>query len=141
MVRLLLDHKGKFNTILHDLKKNFDELKNKFNKLEPGVNVSTNVNSNLSGKSIYVEKKSFVNQQFSRRECLENSNITPSVKDNELNTTVFSILKDPRRPWIGRGLSLLTIQGKLREGDFEIQNKPEVKYTTVVPCFLNLPYF
>ena len=39
LLRLLLDYQGKFNSILDDLKKNFDELKTKFTKLEVDLNV------------------------------------------------------------------------------------------------------
>ena len=71
MVRLLLDYHGKFNSILDDLKNNFDELKSKFTKLEPDLNMSKNVNSKLSDRFINVERKGFANEQYSRRECLE----------------------------------------------------------------------
>ena len=39
LLRLLLDYQGKFNSILDGLKKNFDELKTKFTKLEVDLNV------------------------------------------------------------------------------------------------------
>ena len=65
LVRLLLDYQGKFNSILDDLKNNFDELKTKFTKLEADVNISRNVNSKLSGRLIDVERKCFANEQYS----------------------------------------------------------------------------
>ena len=68
LVRLLLDYQGKFNSILDDLKNNFDELKTKFTKLEADVNISRNVNSKLSGRLIDVERKCFANEQYSRSE-------------------------------------------------------------------------
>ena len=40
LVRLLLDYQGKFNSILDDLKNNFDELKTKFTKLVADLNIS-----------------------------------------------------------------------------------------------------
>ena len=40
LVRLLLDYQGKFNSILDDLKNNFDEIKTKFTKLEADLNIS-----------------------------------------------------------------------------------------------------
>ena len=52
LVRLLLDYQGKFNSILDDLKNNFDKLKTKFTKLEADVNISRNVNSKLSDRLI-----------------------------------------------------------------------------------------
>ena len=68
LVRLLLDYQGKFNSILDDLKNNFDEIKTKFTKLESDVNISRNVNSKLSGRLIDVERKCFANEQYSRSE-------------------------------------------------------------------------
>ena len=68
LVCLLMDYQGKFNSILDDLKINFDELKTKFTKLEADVNISRNVNSKLSGRLIDVERKCFANEQYSRSE-------------------------------------------------------------------------
>ena len=94
LVRLLLDYQGKCNSILDDLKNNFDELKTKFTKLEADVNVPRNAYSKLSDRLINVERKYFSNEQYSRRECLEISGIPPSVKDNELETKVLTILEE-----------------------------------------------
>ena len=98
LARLLLDYQGKFNSILDDLKNNFDELKTKFTKLEADLNISRNVNFKLSDRLINVERKCFANDQCSRRECLEISGILPSVQDNELETKVLTILKEINAP-------------------------------------------
>ena len=75
LVCLLMDYQGKCNSILDDLKINFDELKTKFTKLEADLNISKNVNSKLSDRLINAEKKCFANEQYSRRECLEISGV------------------------------------------------------------------
>ena len=98
LVRLLLDYQGKCNSILDDLKNNFDELKTKFTKLEADVNISKNVNSKLSDRLFNVEGKRFANEQYSRRECLEISGIPPSVKDNEFETKVLTVLEEIDAP-------------------------------------------
>ena len=98
LVRLLLDYQGKFNSILDDLKNKFDELEAKFTKLEADANIPKNVNSKLSDRLINVERKCFVIEQYSRRECLEISSIPPSVKDNELETKVLTILEQIDAP-------------------------------------------
>ena len=64
LVRLLLDYQGKFNSILDDLKNNFDELKTKFTKLEADVNISKNSSSKLSDRLINVERKCFANENI-----------------------------------------------------------------------------
>ena len=105
LVRLLLDYQGKFDSILDDLKNNFDKLKTRFTKLAlaADVNISRNVNSKLSDRLINVERKCFANEQYSRTECLEISGIPPSVKDNELETKVLTILEEIDAP-VGLGL-------------------------------------
>ena len=98
LVRFLLDYQGKFNSILDDLENSFDELKTKFIKLEADVNISKNANSKLSDRLINAERKCFANEQYSSRECLEISGIPPSVKDNELETKVLTILEEIDAP-------------------------------------------
>ena len=98
LVRFLLDYQGKFNSILDDLENSFDELKTKFIKLEADVNISKNANSKLSDRLINAERKCFANEQYSRREYLEISGIPPSVKDNELETKVLTILEEIDAP-------------------------------------------
>ena len=98
LVHLLLDYRRKFNSILNELKNNFDELKTKFTKLEAVLDMSRNINSKLSDSLINVERKGFANEQYSRRECLEISSIPPSVQDNELETEVLSILEETDTP-------------------------------------------
>ena len=98
LVRLLMDYQGKFNSILEDLKNNFDKLKAKFTIIEADLNTIRNANSTLPDRLINVELKSFTNEQYFRRECLEILGIPPSVKDNELETKVFSILEEIDAP-------------------------------------------
>ena len=117
MIRLLLDYQGKFNSILDDLKNIFDELKTKFTKLEVDLNISKYTNSKLSDRLINVEWKSFTNEQYSRRGYLEISGIPPSVKDNELETKVLSILEEiaaPVDPGLVEDYHRLPSKGKLK---------------------------
>ena len=53
----LLDYQGKVNSILDDLRNNFDEIKTTFTKLEAEIDFSKNVNSKLSDRLISVERK------------------------------------------------------------------------------------
>ena len=118
LVRLLLDYQDKFNAILDDLKNNFDELQTKFTKLEADLNKSRDVNSKLSDRVINVERKCFANEQYSRRECLEISGIPPSVKDNELETKVLSIMEEidaPVNPGLVEDCHRLPSKGNLKK--------------------------
>ena len=53
----LLDYQGKFNSVLDDLRNNFEEIKTTFTKLEAEIDISKNVNSKLSDRLISVERK------------------------------------------------------------------------------------
>ena len=98
LVRLLLDYQGQFYSILDGLKNNFDEVKTKFTKLEADLIISRNINSKLSDKFTNVERKCFANEQYSRRECFEISGIPSSVKNNEFDTKVLTILEEIDAP-------------------------------------------
>ena len=76
LIRITLDYQGKFNSIfiLDDLKKDISDLKNNlsglqsdFSKLEADVQVTRNVNSKLPEKLVTIERRCYINKQYSRR--------------------------------------------------------------------------
>ena len=81
---MLLDYQRKFNNILDELKNNLDELKTKFCKLESDLHISRNVYDKLSDKLVVLERKCDVNEQYSRRECLDISGIPAEVGDKDI---------------------------------------------------------
>ena len=84
LVRMVLDYQGKFNNILDELKNDLNELKTKFCKLESYLHISRNVNDKLSDKLIVLECKCHANEQYSRRECLEISDIPTEAGDKDI---------------------------------------------------------
>ena len=91
LVRITLDYQGKFNNILDDLKKDISDLKSDlsglksdFSKLEADIKLSRNVNSKPSERLVTMERRCYVNEQYSRRACLEISVIPSSVADKGL---------------------------------------------------------
>ena len=62
LLHSLLDHQGKLNSVLHDLKNSFDKLKSKFDKLEADLNKSRNINSKLLDRLTIIERKRFANE-------------------------------------------------------------------------------
>ena len=92
LVRMLLDYQGKFNNILDELKIDLNDLKTRFCKLESDLHISRNVNDKLSDKLVALERKCHVNEQYSRRECLEISGIPAEVGDKDIEKKVFEIL-------------------------------------------------
>ena len=81
---MLLDYQRKFNNILDELKNNLNELKTKFYKLESDLHISRNVYDKLSDKLVVLERKCDVNEQYSRRECLDISGIPAEVGDKDI---------------------------------------------------------
>ena len=92
LVRMILDYQGKFNNILDELKNDQNELKTKFCKLESDLHISRNVNDKLSDKLIVLERKCHANEQYSRRECLEISDIPAEAGDKDIEKKVLEVL-------------------------------------------------
>ena len=57
LLPLLLHYQGKLNSILNELKNNFDQLKSKFTKIEVDLNIFRKVNSKLSDTLTNVGRK------------------------------------------------------------------------------------
>ena len=69
-------------------------LKSDFSKLEANIQVTRNVNFNLSKRLVTIERKCYTNEQYSRRECLEISGIPENVADNSLESKVLEIFEE-----------------------------------------------
>ena len=89
LVRITLDYQGKFNGILDDLKKDISDLKNDlselksdYSKLEADMQFTRNVNSKLFERLVTMERRCYLNEQYSRRKCLEISGIPARVTGN-----------------------------------------------------------
>ena len=83
LVRMLLDYEGKFNNILDEPKKDLNELKTKFCKLESDLHISRNVNDKLTDKLVVLERKCNANERYVRRECLKTSGVPADVGDKD----------------------------------------------------------
>ena len=92
LVRMLLDYQGKFNNILNQLKNDLNDLKTKLCKLESDLHISRNVNDKLSDKLAVLQRKCYVNEQYSRREFLEISGIPAEVGDKDIEKKVLEVL-------------------------------------------------
>ena len=92
LVRMLLDYQGKFNNILNQLKNDLNDLKSKLCRLHPDLHISRNVNDKLSDKLAVLQRKCYVNEQYSRREFLEISGIPAEVGDKDIEKKVLEVL-------------------------------------------------
>ena len=69
---------------ISELKSDLSGLKSDFSKLEADIKLSRNVNSKPSERLVTMERRCYVNEQYSRRACLEISVIPSSVADKGL---------------------------------------------------------
>ena len=102
------------------------ELKEKNNELESTLKVSTMVSSNLENRLINIERDIHLQEQYSRRECLEIVGIPAEIADKDLESKVCDVMKE-----IGVDLSGSDIQAchRLRKKDRTI-----IKFTNRKKC-------
>ena len=82
IIKLPLELRDNFNQDLKCIEKDLSDLRENFSKLEAELPVTQQVNNVLRKQMVQVEWKSWSNEQYSRRECLEIVDITESVTDN-----------------------------------------------------------
>ena len=91
---MVLDYKEKFDTTLSKINKKLTDLWLKFTKLGSDLAISKNINSKLSSQLTKVERKSWANEQYSRRECLDISSILDGISQNDLECEVCDIFRE-----------------------------------------------
>ena len=83
LASMVLDYKEKVNSTLSAITDELKELKTDFRKLESDLAISWNVNGKPTKQIISVERKCWVKEQYSRRECLEISGTPESTPDDD----------------------------------------------------------
>ena len=68
------------------------ELNESFQQLKSDLTITKNVNSQLHNRLVNMEKQSWANAQYSRRECVEIVGIPTSIPDNDLEKTFCKIV-------------------------------------------------
>ena len=90
LARLVIDYHNKFDTALNNMNSELLDLKNKFTKLEPDLEISRNV-IKLVDQATKLEWKSWENEQYSKRECIEISGISQSIEQLDLEKTLLNV--------------------------------------------------
>ena len=96
IIKLALEYQSKFESTLssiNDIKTDLSELRKYYEKLESDVIITKQVNTRLYDKMKFLECQCWVNEQYSRRECLEISDVPESVTDNNLEGKVLKLKK------------------------------------------------
>ena len=93
LANIVLDYQHKSDNSLGSINAELLELKTKFTKMESDLAISRNVNVKLVERLVATERKCWANEQYSRRECLEISDIPESVSDNAFEDKIQGVLR------------------------------------------------
>ena len=94
IIKLALEYQSKFESTLssiNDIETDLSELKKYYEKLESDVIIKKQVNTKLYDKMKFLERQCWVNEQYSRRECLEISGIPESAAVKDLEGKVLKL--------------------------------------------------
>ena len=94
IIKLTLDLQDNFNQYLKCIKKDLSEIRKNFSKLEAELAVTKEVNNVLRNQMIQIKMKSWSNQQYSRRDCLEINSIPERLIDSLLEETALNTFKE-----------------------------------------------
>ena len=91
-----MDHHNKFDAVVKNIDSEQLDLKNKFTKLESDLEISRNVNSELFDQVTRLERKFREYEQYSKRKFIEISGISLSIKQTDLEKTIFNVFEKTR---------------------------------------------
>ena len=72
---------------------NFLILKKDFEQLTSDFSITNLVNTKLKEKVVSLERQTWSNSQYSRRECLEHSGIPETIENKDLEGTMLGIFE------------------------------------------------
>ena len=93
VINLVLDYQSKFDFTLARISNELSDLKKDFGKLGSDLSVARQVNSLLRERVTSLERQCWSNSQYSRRECLELTDILETSDNNTLERTVLKIFE------------------------------------------------
>ena len=87
IIKLALKCQSMFDSTLitiNDIKMGLSKLRKYFEKVDSDLIVTKQVNMNLSNEMKFLERQCWTNEQYSRRQSLEISDVPESVPDKDL---------------------------------------------------------
>ena len=94
LVRIALDFQQKQELILNKININLNELSKKYVMLESELSISRTVTTNQKKQIIELERQCWMNEQYSRRECLEVAGIPSDTENSKLEETVLKVFSN-----------------------------------------------
>ena len=98
IIKLALEYQSKFDSTLssiNDIKMDLSELRKYYEKLESNVIITKQVVKTKScDKMKFLERQCWMNEQYSKRECLEILCVPESVTDDDLEGKVLKLAEN-----------------------------------------------
>ena len=126
LARLVMDYQNKFDTVVNNINSELLDLKNKFIKLQSDLKISRNVNNKLVDQVTRLDRKCWVNEQSSRRDCTEISGMPQSIKHIDLEKKVLKVLDIIDAPADPQNIEACH---RLKSDDNGLSNKVIVKFS------------
>ena len=89
VIAVALEYQNKSDSILANINKGISDLWQNYEKTQSELCVSRQVSSKLKERIVLLEQQCRINCQYSRRECLELSDIPESIENSELEETAL----------------------------------------------------
>ena len=96
IIKLAVEYQSKFESKLsstNDIKTDLSELRKYYEKLESDVIITKQLNTKLCDKMKFLEHQCWANEQYSKRGCLEISDVPESFVVNDLEGKVLKLLE------------------------------------------------
>ena len=93
VITLALEYQNKFDSTLTNINKEISGLRQNYEKMLSKLCISRQVSSKLKDKILSLERQCWSNCQYSRRQFLELSGLSESIKNSELEDTAIQLLK------------------------------------------------
>ena len=93
IISLALDYLSKFDSTQAGIRNELSDLKKDFEQPRSDLSVTKLVNTKLKEKVVSLDRQTWSNSQYSRRECLELSSIPETIENKDLKGTVFVIFE------------------------------------------------
>ena len=93
IINLALDYQSKFDSTPAGIRNELSDLKKDFEQLRSDLSVTKLVNTKLKEKVVSLERQTWSNSQYYRRECLELSGILETIENKDLEGTVLGIFE------------------------------------------------
>ena len=88
IINLSLDYQSKFDSTLAGIRNELSDLRRDLEQLRLDLSITKLVNTKLKEKVKILERQTWSNSQYSRREYLELTGITETIENKDLEGTV-----------------------------------------------------